>query len=473
MLGNIDFARKVFKNKKIQPTLALIGLIICVASTTFLVLLGQSLGLIFNPSQTNTSTMFLSGTVSRFIFFDSFLIFLVGMLNIYFLFSSMMADRKRDAGLIKALGSAGDLGFSYVMAEPLMIIVCGCLLGCLTVSAAFSVYSAAFLPFAFFPQGIFYIFIILGLLVVSFVVSWFIAGREAEAMFKVAPINLFSGDTQNFDFVKEQLVGFRKFLNKLPWTFQLVSKSMIRSKSRSKLAIICLMLSIVLMTVSLVGCVVAWSTTKTYVGNLYEQNIIAVGNKQVIDEYAALMTTNLNASTGAIQSFNFLEPQFFINTTLVQQFGSVQGVTAIDNRLLMFATVKEVQTVEPVADSDGSTEYITYGQSPPRSSTALIVGVDPNNTIEDLGWNTSNTDATVIGTSLADTIFDVPLKQEIQIYNNNPSANVVMPIANVLLDPMNQGFVVYAPLDTVQTLNSISGQNLVLVKVQNDSCIRK
>jgi ABC-type antimicrobial peptide transport system permease subunit len=469
LLSNLDFGRKAFKHRKFQPILALIGLAICVASTIFLVLLGQGLELIFAPSSNGRIANFLSGTISRFIYFDSALIFIIGMLLILFLFSSMMADRKHDASLIKALGSTKDVGFSYVMSEPLLIIIYGCLLGGLVGSVAFVAYSVAFLPFALYPQGVIYVFIILGLLIMSFAVSWFIAGHEAEKMFKIASINLFSGDIQNFDFVKEQLVGFRRFLGKLPWAFQVVVKSMIRSRSKSKIAVICLMLSIVLMTVSFAGGAVEWSTTRNYVDNSFGQNIIAVGNKQVIDEYTALMTTNLNAQSSSLLAFNFLEPQFYINSTFIEKLNSTQGVITVDSRLLMFTRVEEVQTFAIV---DGS--YVSYGDTVPRSSSSLIVGVDPDYVVDNLltqkeVLNSSNSSTTVIGSSLAETIFDSPLKQKIEIFSKDSSTNQVLAIANVTLDPLNRGFVVYMPLDVLQKLNSINGQNLILVKVQNDS----
>ncbi|MCL1978248.1 MAG: hypothetical protein FWG55_09160 [Candidatus Bathyarchaeota archaeon] len=153
MLDNFEFAKKAFKHRKFQPAIALIGLVICIASTIFLILLGQGFGLLFGSHVGTRFVNFLSSTIAQFIYFDTALIFLVGMVVIYFLFTSMMADRQKDVGLIKALGSKDDIGFSYVMAEPLLIIIYGCVLGGLLGSITFIVYSAIFLPGALLSQG--------------------------------------------------------------------------------------------------------------------------------------------------------------------------------------------------------------------------------------------------------------------------------------------------------------------------------
>jgi len=469
LLDNFEFAKKAFKHRKFQPAIALIGLVICIASTIFLILLGQGFGLLFGSHVGTRFVNFLSSTIAQFIYFDTALIFLVGMVVIYFLFTSMMADRQKDVGLIKALGSKDDIGFSYVMAEPLLIIIYGCVLGGLLGSITFIVYSAIFLPGALLSQGWVSFFMFLGLLVVFFCVSWVISSRKAEQFFKVTPVNLFAGDTQNFDFIKEQLVGLRKFIDRLPWILQVVFKGMIRSRSKSKTAIVCLTLCIFLMTVSLAGGVVAWSTTRNYVDNSFGQNVIAIGNKQVIDEYAAMMIDTLNT---ALDTFNFLEPQFFIDESFLEKLTNIQQINIIDNRLIMVGTVVEVQTSEIVAGADGP-YYVTYGPTNVRSTTALIVGVNADSIADNLLMQNMflNSNTTIIGASLGQSIFDKPLKQKIVINSDDSSDRKEFPIGNVTLDPVNQGFVVYVPLDSLQKLNSMAAQNLVLVKVQDEAAI--
>jgi hypothetical protein len=309
LLGLLDFAKKAFRHRRLQPAITLIGLIICVASTIFLILLGQGLGLLFAQSVGTRFVNFLSRTISQFIYFDTALIFLVGMVVIYFLFSSLMADRQKDVGLIKALGSKENLGFSYVMAEPLLIIIYGCLAGGLIGSVAFIVYSVVFLPNMLLSYGLSCVFLFLAFLAASFCGSWIISSRKAEGFFRVTPVNLFAGDAQNFDFVKEELMGLKKFLDRLPWTLQITLKGMIRSRSKSKTAFVCLILCVFLITVSLAGGVVAWSTTRNYVDNSFGKNVLAIGHGEVLAEYESMMTDALNTN---LSSFNFLDERFFI-----------------------------------------------------------------------------------------------------------------------------------------------------------------
>lgn len=383
----------------------------------------------------------------------------------------MMADRQKDVGLIKALGSREKIGFSYVMSEPLLITIYGCALGGLLGSIIFIAYSAVFLPNTLLSQGLIYLFLFLILLAISFCVSWVISGRKAEEFLKSTPINLFAGDTQNFDFVKEQLVGLGKFLDRLPWTLQIVLKGMIRSRSKSKTAIVCLTLCIFLMTVSLVGGAVAWWTTRSYVDNSFGQNVVAIGNEAVLKEYEAMMADALNTNP---HTFNFLEDQFIIDGNFIEKLNNIQRINIIDNRLIMVGHVAEVQTTEIVNDADGS-HYVTYGRANVRSSTALIVGVNANSTADNLLTKSMllNSDTTVIGSSLAQSIFDNPLKQKITINSNDSSTRATFSVSDIALDPINQGLVVYVPLDALQKLNSMTAQNLILVNVQDAEAISK
>jgi len=96
------------------------------------------------------------------------------------------------------------------MAEPLLIIMYGCILGGLTGLGVFMGYALVFLPGTLLSQGWLYGLMFLGLLAGFFCGSWVISSRRAEEYFRAAPVSLFAGDVQNFDFVKEQLGGFEK-----------------------------------------------------------------------------------------------------------------------------------------------------------------------------------------------------------------------------------------------------------------------
>jgi len=473
LLGLLDFAKKSFRHRKFQPAITLIGLTICVASTIFLILLGQGLGLLFTQNTGTRFVNFLSSTISQFIYFDTALIFLVGMVVIYFLFSSLMVDRQKDVGLIKALGSKENLGFGYVMAEPLLISIYGCISGGLLGSVAFVVYSVVFLPNVLLSQGLICLFLFLGFLVVSFLCSWIISSRRAEAFFRVTPVNLFAGDTQNFDFVKEQLEGLKKFLDRLPWSLQTVLKGIIRSRSRSKTAFVCLTLCTFLMTVSLVGGAVAWWTTRSYVDNSFGQNVIAIGHVNVLNEYKAMMT---NVLATDLSSFNFLEERFFIDDDFIEKLGATANsqMDIIDRRLVMVSNVVEVRTSELVVDNDGS-HYVWYGRSDVRSSKALIMGVNTDSIADNLLTQNMllNSNTTIIGSSLAQSIFDNPLKQKIAL-DSPDSHREFFSISDVVLDPINQGFIVYIPIEALKELNYLSNtQNLVLVNVQDNTTISK
>jgi hypothetical protein len=76
---------------------------------------------------------------------------------------------------------------------------------------------------------------------------------------------------------------------------------------------------------------------------------------------------------------------------------------------------------------DGS-HYVSYGQINPRSSNSLIVGVNPDSSSSDL--LAKNIDAksntSFVGSSLAETILDQPLKQKIMFFSNSRAFNVIL-----------------------------------------------
>ncbi len=239
LLDQLEFARKDFKHRRFQTLLAFSGLVICVSSTIFLILLGQNLGLTFVTKSASQLSSGLSNVISAFVGFDTILIFAIGMLTIYFLTSSMMANRIRDTGLIKAIGSTGETGRSYIMSGPLLVVISGCLVGGLVGIIAFVTYAWAFLQTSL-GQIVTDFFIFSGILFASFVAAWFITGYQIEKAIKATSVNLLAGDIQNFNFEKEQLGSLKDLIERLPFSLKTVLKGMIRSRTKSKTALVCL-----------------------------------------------------------------------------------------------------------------------------------------------------------------------------------------------------------------------------------------
>jgi ABC-type antimicrobial peptide transport system permease subunit len=153
--------------RKLQTSLTVATLTLSVASTLFLLLFSNRLGLGI-ASATGTLTQGLTAIFSQFILFIGILIFVVGAVLSSFIVFLMMAQRTRDFGLIKAAGCPNSLVAGYYMTELLTITVIGCVLGIVfgfvaDFAAANVVFSGYQLPNIWFAPLIFVTFFVLAL----------------------------------------------------------------------------------------------------------------------------------------------------------------------------------------------------------------------------------------------------------------------------------------------------------------------
>lgn len=123
------FSINDLSRRKLQTSLVILGLALCVASTLFLLLLSDKIGVGIFSVVGHKLTASFSAVFSRFIIFVVLLVFVAGIVIISFLVYAMMSQRVRDIGLMKAAGCPNDLVFGYFMNELVIISIVGCLLG--------------------------------------------------------------------------------------------------------------------------------------------------------------------------------------------------------------------------------------------------------------------------------------------------------------------------------------------------------
>jgi len=154
--------------RKLQTTLTVLTLTLTVASTLFLLLFTNRLGLGIASSK-GTLTLGLTSISSQFSLFVGALIFVIGAVLTSFIVFLMMAQRTRDFGLIKAAGCPNSLVAGYFITELLTVTLVGCILGTafgfladfLVANLVFSGYVAPnfwFVPIVFFTFSILALF---------------------------------------------------------------------------------------------------------------------------------------------------------------------------------------------------------------------------------------------------------------------------------------------------------------------------
>jgi predicted lysophospholipase L1 biosynthesis ABC-type transport system permease subunit len=115
--------------RKLQTSLTLISLTVCIASTLFLLLFSDQIGFGITSVAANTLTVGIWAIFSNFLLFIGILIFAVGAVIVSFITFLIMVQRTRDFGVIKAVGCPNSLVFGYFFTELLIVLFLGCVLG--------------------------------------------------------------------------------------------------------------------------------------------------------------------------------------------------------------------------------------------------------------------------------------------------------------------------------------------------------
>jgi ABC-type lipoprotein release transport system permease subunit len=247
--------------------------------------------------------------------------------------------------------------------------------------------------------------------------------------------------------------------SKLGLTFKIAYRALMRRKSATRRAIICLAAVLTLTTVTIAGGIIARQTTQSYVERAVSRDVVVVGHSDLSRRYVDLLSQFFEVKE--TEEIDYLNLKYDISESLVSELNAIPGVLKVDPRLILETTVKEVQGF--IIDPEEPDQYIPVGDH--RSGKALVLGVQPNNVINEwlvFGRFLNETDvySAVIGDSLALEMFANPEKQAVTVLKEN------FEIAGVCLDPLNNGNVVYVPLDVLSTLvDNPRNYNLVFLKV--------
>lgn len=235
LLGMLDFGREEFRRKRFRFLLVFFGLVICVSSTIFLIAVSQSLGFSVFSSSVKMFTSSISRVISNFIGFEGVIVFLTGVLTMYFLSSTMMTGRIRDIGLVKALGNTDKNAFGYLMSAPLIVMFLASLIGGLAGFSVSIVVIVCVFGQSFLSIAVNSFMISAGVTVVFFLLSWIVVSSQTAKALNMVSVSLLSGDEAVFDFKREKLESMPKFAERLSSALGVALKNMFRSRSRSKI----------------------------------------------------------------------------------------------------------------------------------------------------------------------------------------------------------------------------------------------
>jgi len=439
--------------RKLQTSLTLISLTVCVASTLFLLLFSDQVGFGITSIAANTLTIGYWAIFSNFLLFVGVFVFVVRAVIVAFIAFLITVQRTRDFGLIKAAGCPNNLVFSYFFTELLIVLFLGCAIGvalgiftdyAVINMSAFQAYQKA--PNLWYAPLVFVVFFVFGLI---------FGLRPLENAASLSPTAAIS-PMQYFGLSE----GNRfKALSKSRLTLKIATRSLFRRQSATVRIVVFLSVVFILLTISIAGSVIANDTTTTRIEKAVGKDILLIAHKDMGNQYISL----LSKFSGATEEtyFNYLEPNFAIPDAVLQQLNTISEIANFEKRLVC---KKQIQELMNFTYSDSAT--ISVGDN--RTVDSLIVGVEPEKVLSE--WfidgrflkNSSSSEA-VVGDSLAAVTFEIPLLQSFRVQNTT------LNIVGVCLDPINNGIVAYVPLETLESLNNVSDPNIVLVQLDSSA----
>ena len=454
-MSEISFSIKDLTRRKFQTALTILGLTICASATLFLVIFGNNLG--FEIAFLTIGGRLTSGFSNIFFRF----VIVVSLLNIFagafitsFLVYMAMSERVRDIGVMKAAGCLSGSILGYFITELSILVFLSCIAGTV-LGIGIYYFSINFLNFLGFSvsQVLSSWAVLLTFLVLVFVSHVF----GVLPIIKAAKVKPAEALSPLYSLGTTFKLG-KSVPSKLGFTFKVAYRHLVRRKFATRQAIVCLAVVLTLTTVTIAGGMIANQTTTNYVERAIGRDIVLVGHPNLTGRYVNLLSQFFEAKE--MESINYLDPDFLISESLASTLSNISGVRKVDSRIVLEASVLEIPGIIP--DPNDPKETIIIGDS--RSDKALILGVKPELVVNEwliMGrvFGKDDQKSTIIGDSLALEMFDDAQNQSIKVFEE------IFDIVGVCLDPLNNGKVVYMPLNALSTELGQPGYNLLFLKI--------
>jgi ABC-type antimicrobial peptide transport system permease subunit len=376
----------------------------------------------------------------------------------------MMAQRTRDFGLIKAAGCPNSLVAGYFMTELLIVTLVGCVLGiAFGFLADFLVTNIVFSSYV--PPNLWFAPLVF---VTFFVLALFFGLRPILKASRISPMDALS--QVNYFGLTEGATK-HKPLSRRGKTWRIALRSLYRRQSAILRLTFLLSIVFILLTVSIGGGIIAGNTATSWIAQPVDKDTIVIADSTMINQYKMLLTNFSKPQESP--DFNYSDSKLSVPDIFVKQLKTLNSVDIVDSRLVLSETVYEKAGFAVLEQNSSSTVFVGGH----RQGESVIIGVDPAALTgswflkgQFLGSNTSEA---VIGDSLALTMYvrderngvaySDPLLEGIGIND------FTFKIIGVCMDPLNNGFVTYAPVDKLADVTGITEPNILFVKLNNSA----
>jgi ABC-type antimicrobial peptide transport system permease subunit len=382
----------------------------------------------------------------------------------------MISQRTRDIGVIKAAGALPRRLLAYVTFEALIVIVSSCLVGGLS---ALLIYSSWSWPNASLfkqvgPVANAGATILIVVPLISLLLSYMVASFRVRRIVGSSSVYAISKQLSTLDL---KTLGKPLRSKWLGSAFNLATRNVSRDRGFNKTLLsvgICICLSMIVLS----GALVSADTSASYVVRAMPPNVLIVANSNVYNQYVSLGESF--SRTAPLSSIDYTNASYTITPQNASAFRSIPGVETVDTRLVTMGSITGYVKAHFASNQDTGENINT--QIIPEVDTgttrALIVGINSTSAIGD--WYTSNgflqsADAEytmIAGDSLVGNIVQTPFNlSQVSAFGYRYD------VKSALVDPLNAGRVLYAPVQTVQRTLGVNGYNVLLLKVSDPSIL--
>ena len=446
-------------------------IVLVIAFTVFLINFTSSIGFNSFITYDYENYFFFSGGISIvFIDFTTLVVILILILAfvvVIIVTSTLIITKKRDIAIMKALGSIPQKLYGFYLTEVYLVFFIGFVIGAIMgfISYVVFFFIALFLGvIATFQVDVIYTpFLFISCLAGIFLFT----GVVLRKIGTQNTIKLFSRDIpSNYD-ASKKLTPIPKWISLIGYNFKISVLNTLRRKGEFKrYLIVFTIISLIIFTLGL-GSTVLTKSSQEWIKKSQGTNIVAIGHKDVIQNYNLMYSMFSNPDILVTQNnIDFLNPDYLFNLSKVEELTSYTEIEKIDQRLINFFNVTELDGYHLLVDGG----YIVAGQD--RKAIIPIIGFNASEIIQDFEiegeyFVEEDNVNMMIGDGLGYNLFDYPLDQSMRI--EELGTGHPFHISAVVIDSFYSGFAGYVDLGVMQgDLNFSSNDiNLLLLKVQS------
>jgi ABC-type antimicrobial peptide transport system permease subunit len=448
------FASKDLKRRPFRSALVLVSLTSVVATTTFIFLFGNALLDVSSLTLGSSLTSSLGTFFATFIWAILLLVFVLGVVVVSSTVSLEMVTRRRDIGLMKAMGTLLDTIFDYFMAQSVIVLLAGIVLG-IGLGTVFymlgMIWLGTVVPGAVFTMQ--FPLLQIGVIAALYIIAGYYSSQKPIYDTVMEPPSRALNPEVG---MKVQRSGF---MDSFGLAFRIATKNTGRRVKGTRRTILSLFLSFTVASMLWMGGGIVETTSESYVIRSMGSDVVAIGSPDLLAQYYSaysLYGTPLN------DTFTHVDSEDIIPVALFAELEGLLGVRRVESRLVVYSSVR---TEAVSVYNELIEDYVLVGED--RSGAALLVGVDWGATISDWyyeGAAAIEQDQVWVGGALAEDLFEDPLIQS--LYLTHGSEVETLDIEALAFDILNGGMMAIMDRGLLQDYWGVAGSNLALVQLE-------